>query len=161
MARSRQTSPQAEALRSLIAEMRAPKPGRPQGISTRTIAARLGLGESTVRDISTGRRGVTPQKAEAALRTYEETRPTIETLTRRHASILGTYANLRQQARKTGDPGLVARRMGKDVVVQTADGPLRLETDPAVLRAQADAGIDPYRDIRIDSPKKARRRRRA
>jgi hypothetical protein len=49
--------------------------------------------------------------------------------------------------------------MGDNVVIQTAEGPLRLETRPEVLRIEADAGIDPYRDQRIVSPKKSRRRR--
>ena len=57
--------------------------------------------------------------------------------------------------------GLIERKMGPNVVIQTADGPLVLETRPAALRAEADAGIDPYRDQRIVSPKKARRLRRS
>ncbi len=153
--------PLAEQLRAQILAMRASKPGRAQGYSTRTIAARFGIGETTARDLSTGRRGISETNAEKALRTFAETRPEIETLTRRDASRLGTYLNLRKEAQRTGDAGLIERKMGRNVVIQTADGPLVLETRPAVLRAEADAGIDPYRDQRIVSPKKARRRRRS
>ena len=156
---ARRNGPFAEQLRAQILAMRAPKPGRAQGYSTRTIAARFGIGETTVRDLSTGRRGITEAQAEKALRTFVETRPEIETLTRRDASRLGTYLNLRKQAQRTGDAGLIERRLGRNVVIQTADGPLVLETRPEVLRAETDAGIDPYRDQRIVSPKKARRRR--
>lgn len=158
---AQRNGPLAEQVRAQILAMRAPKSGRAQGYSTRTIAARFGIGETTVRDLSTGRRGIAEARAAAVLRTFAETRPDIETLTRRDASRLGTYLNLRKQAQRTGDAGLIERRMGKSVVIQTADGPLVLETRPRVLRAEADAGIDPYRDQRIVSPKKARRRRRS
>lgn len=156
---AQRNGPLAEQLRAQILAMRASKPGRRQGYSTRTIAARLGIAETTVRDLSTGRRGITEVRAEAALRTFAETRPEIETLTRRDARKLGTYLNLRKQAQRTGDAGLIERKMGRNVVIQTADRPLVLETRPDILRAEGDAGIDPYRDQRIVSPKKARRRR--
>jgi hypothetical protein len=158
---AQRSGPLAEQLRAQILAMRTSKPGRAQGYSTRTIAARFGIGETTVRDLSTGRRGISETNAEKALRTFAETRPEIETLTRRDASRLGTYMNLRKEAQRTGDAGLIERRMGRNVVIQTADGPLVLETRPAVLRAETDAGIDPYRDQRIVSPKKSRRRRGA
>jgi hypothetical protein len=158
---AQRNGPRAEQVRAQILTMRAPKPGRAQGYSTRTIADRFGIGETTVRDLSTGRRGITEAQAEKALRTFAETRPEIETLTRRDASRLGTYLNLRKQARDISDFGLIERRMGRNPVIQTADGPLVLETRPAVLSAESDAGIDSYRDQRIVSPKKARRRRRS
>jgi hypothetical protein len=166
MARSRVSSPAAEEFRTLLASERA------KGKSTRVVAAEFGIGESTVRDILSGRRGVTEAKAERALRFATENPPPrfevptadggfalVEPRTRRDVSRLGTYFNAIQRARETGDHRIVAEKMRGKTKIEGADGAtVILDTDPRRLRDLSDAGLSPGRDQRFVSPKKSRRR---
>jgi hypothetical protein len=157
---AQRTGPLAEQLRAQILAMRAPKPGRAEGFSTRMIAERFKIGESTVRDLSTGRRGMNETRAAEALQIFRETQPSgVEYLTGRDASLAGRYARALQDAQRSGNYRTLADRFGRrPVVVQTAEGPLSLATDPAELRALSDAGLEPLRNQTWVSPKKSKRR---
>ena len=165
MARSRALSPAAEELRALLASERA------KGKSTRVVAAEFGISETSVRDILSGRRGITEARARRALDFATENPPPrfevptsdggfalIEPKTRRDLSRLGSYSNALQRARETGDHRIVAEKMRGKTKIDSADGTtIILDTDPRRLRDLSDAGILPGRDQRFVSPKKSRR----
>lgn len=167
MARSaRAPSQAAEDLRATI------RGQLDQGFSTRTIAAKLGIGETSVRDINTGRRGVSEAKAEAALRSFVENSSDItvpvsgggfrvvEPRTRREASRIGKYLNALGQAQKTGDYRLVRKIMrGKETIIGPGGETVRLETGPRRLREAADADLLNFRNVKFVSPKRSTRRR--
>jgi hypothetical protein len=166
MARSRALSPAGGELSALLASERA------KGKSTRIVASEFGIGESTVRDILSGRRGITEARAQQALRfATENPRPRfevptadgsfalVEPKTRRDVSRLGSYFNVIQRARETGDHRIVAEKMRGKTKIEGADGAtVILETNPRRLRDLSDAGLSPGRDQRFVSPKKSRRR---
>ena len=139
-----------------------------QGFSTRTIAAKLGIGETSVRDINTGRRGVSEAKAKAALRSFVENSSdmhgfpvsgggfrVVEPRTRREASRIGKYLNALGQAQKTGDYRLVRKIMrGKETIIGPGGETVRLETGPRRLREAARRGPLELSQRQIRIPKK-------
>jgi hypothetical protein len=143
-----------------------------QGFSTRTVAAKLGIAETSVRDIHTGRRGVSEGKAEAALRSFVGNNSgitvpvagggfmVVEPHTRREASRLGKYLNALGQAQKTGDYRLVHKIMhGRETIIGPGGETVRLETGPRRLREAADADLLNFRNVKFVSPKRSTRRR--
>jgi hypothetical protein len=166
---ARSARPPSQAAEDLRATIRSQLE---QGFSTRTIAAKLGIGETSVRDINKGRRGVSEGKAEVALRSFVENNSgitvpmagggftVVEPHTRREASRIGKYLNALGQAQKTGDYRLVSKIMrGKETIIGPSGGTVRLETGTRRLREAADADLLNFRNVKFVSPKKSTRRR--
>jgi hypothetical protein len=165
VARSRQTSSgAANQLRAALAAERA------RGKSTRVVAAEFNIAETSVRDLLSGRRGVTERKAAAALEAFgnRERFPVLlaggheafaEPRTMRALRRLAAWYNADRRARETGDWRVVTDAMRGRATIETTDqGTVTLETNPRVLREPSDAGANaPYRDVRFVSPKRRRR----
>jgi hypothetical protein len=146
---ARYSSPALDTLIATIAGERS------RGRSTRILGEEFGLGESTIRDLTTGRRGLREDKAIAALQRFEmRERPTVpvagggfahvEPKTRRDRSNLMAYYNADRRARESGNWNVVR---GRDVIT-TPDGPVSVETDPRTLQELSNAGIGgPYRNV--------------
>jgi hypothetical protein len=147
---------QSVALNNLVASIAHE---RSRGRSTRIIAEEFGLAEATIRDLTAGRRGLREDKAVAALHRFEmRERPAvpvagggfahIEPKTRRDRSNLMAFYNADRRAREQGNWRVVETSMQGRATIMTADGPVRLETDPRRLQELSNAGIGgPYRNI--------------
>jgi transcriptional regulator with XRE-family HTH domain len=123
---------------------------RERGYSVREIARRTGISKSHVHDISTGRRGVSPERAATAAEYLSRERPAfaiidgqvraVDPMGRRDRQKIGRYMRAVQDARRSGDFRDLRRRF-KRTVIRTSEGGFRFETDATVLHELDDAGL--------------------
>jgi hypothetical protein len=129
---------------------------RQQGFSFQEIARKTELSKRFVQHLAAGTRGISPSRAAVAASMLGRSQSSyiisdgqqlaVHPLNRREYSKVGRYWASLKQARRAGDYRPIRLRH-RNTVIRTAEGDIRLETDPNVLRELDDAGL-----LSLDEP---------